>query len=251
MSEQLPRVFVGTMYCGEGDYHDACEAILSQKGVEVQHVIIANLPEKEAHNRLWHAWRNVQHDGFQMFVKVDADTVLMHDTVLLEFWKALSSNPRCTGIQAPLFDYFTNGNINGLNCFSPKVTFQDSTDNLFCDRRVDTGHDVVLRGSDVPALLTPAGKHCFKTHSLQAFHFGVHRQLKSQHDIIAKVRAAWKVEQREEGFDYTDGRSFALLGASLVRKFLGNGKFNYSDPELLQELENAYPIRKELLRVLL
>lgn len=237
------------MYAGEGDYSEACSAIVHQRGVHIQHLVIANLPEKEAHNRLWHAWRTVQHSGFDMFVKVDADTVLAHNEVLFEFWKMMHANPRITGIQAPLHDYFTNGFINGLNCFSPKVTFRDTADALFCDRQVDVNHDIVIKADGVSAALKPAGRHCHRAHGLQAFHFGVHRKLKNQDDVIQRVRLAWERERQLDGedFSYDDNRSFALLGALMADRFR-NGGFNYTDPQLEAACEEAHARRRELLK---
>jgi hypothetical protein len=231
VSDQLPRVFVGTMYCGEGDYDECMKAVRSQAGVAVQQVTVANLPEREAHNRLWKAWRDVQHDGFSMFVKVDADTVLAHDEVLLEFWKLMTSDARITGIQAPLLDYFTDGYINGLNCFSPRVTFQDTSDELFCDRQVDVDHDVVVKADAVPPTLRHAGYHCFHTTERQAFHFGLHRALKGQADIVERVRQAWLRHGDRQ-------RALALRGADAVLQFC-DGRFNYSDERFIAAFNTA------------
>jgi hypothetical protein len=234
-----PKVFVGTMYCGEGDYYRSCQSIVEQRGVDVQHMTIVNLPEKEAHNNLWEAWRTIKHNGFDMFIKVDADTVLAHEEVLLEFWKLMNSNPRITGIQAPLHDYFTDGFINGLNCFSPRVTFRDTADELFCDRQVDVDHDIVIKAGGVTERLRPAGHHCFFSTEIQAFHYGLHRQLKGQYDIINKVKAACNSNN--------DRRRFVLLGATMAPKF-ACGKFNYTDSELLGAFEEARFKQDELLK---
>ena len=234
----IAQVFVGTMYCGEGDYPHCAKTIIEQSGVTVRHQVISNLPEKEAHNRLWQAWREVQHQGYDMFVKVDADTVLAHDKVLLEFWKMMSTNPRITGIQAPLLDYFTDGFINGLNCFSPRVTFRDTADELFCDRQVDVDHDIVIKSDQVSMGLRPAGYHGFNPTDAQAFHYGVHRMLKNQASVIAAVRQAW---QRFGG----RGRTLALIGAQCAPNFREGG-FNYSDERFKVALDGVLKKYDEL-----
>lgn len=229
--EHTPQVFVGTMYCGEGDYPECTKAILGQQGVNVQHVVIANQSEKEAHNRLWQTWRDVQHSGFDMFVKVDADTVLAHPLVLREFWQMMQNSPRITGIQAPLLDYFTDGHINGLNCFSPKVTFRDTADALFCDRQVDVDHDVVVKAGGVPMTLRPAGFHCYRATDEQAFHFGLHRAMKGQTQVIDLVDQAWRRHHDRI-------RALALLGAQYA--YAGTfkaGGFNYNDERFKTALE--------------
>lgn len=225
MSDYCPQVFVGTMYCGEGDYDECTTSILSQRGVTVHHVVIVNLPEKEAHNRLWQSWRGVQKTGFDMFVKVDADTVLAHDEVLLEFWHVMKANPRVTGIQAPLQDYFTDGYINGLNCFSPRVTFRDTADELFCDRQVDVDHDVVVKSDQVPERLRHAGYHCYHATDAQAFHFGLHRALKNQTHVIDLVRQAHRRHGDRQ-------RALALLGVECAPSF-NVGGFNYGDERFM------------------
>ena len=227
------------MYCGEGDLPECLEAVLSQKGVSAKQVIIRNMAEKAAHNALWAAWREAR-PGHDMFVKVDADTVLAHDEVLLELWKTMESDPRVTGIQAPLLDYFTAGYINGLNCFSPKVTFRDTADELFCDRQVDVGHDVVIRSEKVCDRLRPAGHHCYRATDAQAFHFGLHRALKGQVGTIAQVRAAYK---REGG----RARALALLGAQASPNFAVGG-FNYSDERFKVALDGVLRRFDELAR---
>jgi len=221
MVNQAPQIFVGTMYCGEGDYSKCVKSILDQRGVIIKHTVIANLPEKEAHNRLWQTWRDVQKTGFDMFVKVDADTVLAHDEVLLEFWRMMQANPRITGIQAPLHDYFTDNLINGLNCFSPRVTFRDTADELFCDRQVDVNHDVVIKSEQVSERLNPAGYHCHHPTDEQAFHFGLHRALKNQGSVIDGVERAWSIHRDR-------ARALALIGSQYTGAFRSGG-FNYGD----------------------
>lgn len=231
---KIPRVFVGTLYSGEGDFEKCNVAIQEQLGVSVDHLVIKHLPEKEAHNALWAEWRSRQ-SSFDFFVKVDADTVLSHPNVLNKFWETLQSNPRITGIQAPLHDYFTDRFINGLNCFSPKVIFQDTKDSLFCDRKVDINHDIMISSDNVCVELKPAGKHCHNSSDLQAFHFGFHRALKRQNEILQFVRQAWDR-------DHDRLREFAILGAGAAfsKGFL---HMDYTTPvfvQLFEEIRTKY-----------
>lgn len=237
----IPKVFVGTMHCGEGDFLECCNAISNQKEVDVKHLVITNLPEKEAHNALWSAWRAAKHE-FNFFVKVDADTVLANESVLSNFWKLLQSNSRITGVQAPLLDYFTDGYINGLNCFSPRVTFRDTSDELFCDRKVDVDHDVVIGSKEIPNNLQPAGYHCYRATEAQAFHYGLHRALKGQTTVIELVKKAW---QRNR--DRT--RALALLGASCSKTFKDGG-FNYIDERFKLALDSTLQRYDELVKTL-
>jgi len=72
-----PRVFVGTLACGEAERVECSAAVAAQTGVSVTHAVIEDLPELEAHNALWDAWESAQ-AGHDLFVKIDADTV-SHD----------------------------------------------------------------------------------------------------------------------------------------------------------------------------
>lgn len=211
------------MFCGEGDFEKSSHSIGRQKGVIIQRSIISNLPEKEAHNRLWNAWRTSKSES-DLFVKVDADTVLTHENVLSDVWNVFQNDKSVTGLQAPLLDRFTGEFINGLNCFHPKVTFNDTIDELFCDRQVDVGHDRIIKANDVPTSLKPAGLHCHYATDIQAFHFGVHRALKKQTTILDRVRVKF-LEERDEL------RAWVLLGSEEVKngEFGEHDGFNYGD----------------------
>ncbi len=198
----VPRIFVGTLACGEAEFDDCCRAVATQQDVEVTHHVIANQPEFEAHNRLWEAWGRAK-AGCDLFVKVDADTVLSRPTALAEIF-ALFAIPSVTGAQILLHDYFTDRLIAGLNAFSPVVTFRQSSRRLFADR-ADSNHNVVLKG-DAVAHLAPIGWHCTHPHPRQAFHFGLHRALKKQQEVIKQCATVW-LEKRDAP------RSWALTGA--------------------------------------
>ena len=127
----------------------------------------------------------------------------------------------------------TNDLIYGLNCFSPKVVFLTSKDSLFCDRGVDTQHDLIFRTEKLPIELKPAALHCHYASIKQAFHYGVHRTLKKQFDIIEKVKSSWLKEK-------DDIRAFALIGSRLSNKLCN--QYNYGD----YEFENMFEYVKQL-----
>ena len=230
-----PKIFVGTMHTCEGDLETSLLHVQRQKGVVVTHYLVSGLKEKEAHNALWKAWRDGK-NGHDLFVKVDADTVLSSPTTLAEIYELFHRNTRVTGLQAPLHDYMTNDFINGLNAFSPRVTFNDTQDELYCDRKVDVDHDIVLRGDDLPNSLRPAGLHCHYANEKQAFHYGVHRALKGQTVVLNKVHNAFVTHHHET---QNRVRGFALIGSQFSTKFMHNRKFNYTDVEFLDAFEEA------------
>jgi hypothetical protein len=237
---QQPRIFVGTMFSNEGELQDCVAKIQAQEGVVVSHAIISNLKEREAHNALWKAWREAK-SSHDLFVKVDADTVLASTTTLLEIHTQFQNNERVTGLQAPLFDYMSDDLINGLNVFSKRVVFNDSKDELYCDRQIESGHDIILRQKDLPNSLIPAGFHCFNSTDKQAFHYGIHRMLKGQTMTLDNVFNAW-VRDRDRV------RLFALVGAHMSPRFFKNKRFNYEDQDFIEAFQEAYDRYDELVK---
>lgn len=201
-----PRIFVGTLACGEAEFDESCRVIQDQKNVLVTHHIIQDKPEYEAHNLLWHAWAD-QKDYHDLFVKIDADTVLMRDTALSDI-ASLFGNPDVTGAQILMQDYFTDDLIAGLNAFSPRVVFKNSKSKLFSDH-ADTGHKIVLKG-DAVRYLAPIAWHGKYPTPRQAFYFGYHRQMKRQKDVLRRVAKAWMTHQDA-------ARCWALAGAASVK----------------------------------
>jgi hypothetical protein len=222
-----PKIFVGTMWSGEAEFETCCAAITAQQGVNISHHVISNLPELEAHNELWSSWNRAK-SFFDLFVKVDSDTIISDPYKFRAIWETFKSNKRITGIQIPLHDYFTQKSIAGLNCFSPKVIFNMTTDKLYCDR-VDTGHDLSLKGAAVDHL-SPGGLHCAFPNKKQAFHFGLHRAMKNQRDKIKDTYLAW-VHHKD------DARAWALIGAMYAQTDLKNS-FNYTDNQFNDVIDN-------------
>lgn len=197
------KIFVGTMHSQEAEFEESRKSIFNQKDVEIFHFIVDSLPEYEAHNALWNAWNDAK-KSYDIFIKVDADTIVNDPLKFFAISEEFKKNERLTGIQIPLHDYFMNGPVLGLNCFSNKVVFTPAKSRLHADH-ADSGHDVVYRNEAV-AHLAPAGKHCAYPTDRQAFHYGLHRMKKNQRDTIIKVYRAWK----ELG---GTGRLLALYGA--------------------------------------
>jgi hypothetical protein len=213
-----PRIFVGTLFCGESEFEACCKAIADQVDVKVKHHVIKNMPEMAAHNQLWTAWNNVK-SNYDLFAKIDADTILMNQDSLKKVWNIFDSNPIVTGAQIMLHDYFTDSLIAGLNFFTPKVNFIQSRNRLMPDR-VDRNHDCVLKGDDV-SHLSPIGWHCKFPNPKQAFHYGLHRSLKKQKDVIKLLSKSW-LSNRD------NPREWALCGVLAANFWMRLG-FDYNN----------------------
>jgi hypothetical protein len=224
-------VYVGTMRCAEAEAEDSASSVAEQDGIELTHHVVSDLPEIDAHRELYGKWNEAKATrGYDMFVQVDADTVIAHKRVLFECWRALTAAraKNFTSIQAPLHDYLTDSYVLGLNCYSTDVVFLLPGDNLYCDR--STQNNRTLGPAGLPDCIKPAGLHSPRPSLPQAFHFGVHRGLKNQHQIRKNVLEAYKR-------DPSKSRGVALLGFHESPAFAKHRKFCYSDAEFQDALE--------------
>jgi hypothetical protein len=185
------RVLVCTLENGEAEFEEARLAILAQSGVEVVHIVISGLNEKAAHLRLGQIW-NHQRQRFDMFAKIDADTVLSNSLVLTRVFTRMKE-ANATGLQIRLKDYFSDSMILGANFFSPEVHFRRARLPLFPDHS-DVGHSKVLKGDQLLDL-EPVGYHCKYPNAYQSYHYGYRRFLKNQLEIVKQVIQVWKREK--------------------------------------------------------
>jgi hypothetical protein len=225
-----PRIFVGTLHSGEGDFAKCCAAINTQTNVIVTHHIVSGLNEKDAHNTLWAKWREEQ-SSHDLFVKIDADTVLSQPWILSEIFQTIRAKD-ATGLQAPLHDYMTDKLIIGLNAFTPRVVFLGTTDKLYCDRNVELGNTNVIRGADLPPTLKFVGFHCHHASNLQGFRYGVHRAMKTQDAEIQHLIWAW----RKHGDRV---RGLGVIGSLLAPRLSRLGHVDYTDQGLISAYEDA------------
>lgn len=214
------RVFVGTMESGESDWALCKEAIAQQAGVDFYHHIVSGMNERDAHIALYSEWISRRCE-FDLFLKVDADTVLSHDGVIACYVELFKKEKRLTGVQAWLHDFMTDSKIFGLNCMRNNVIITARKDSLYYDR-VDSGHDIIMRGDSLPDSINPAGLHCHSASEMQAFRYGIHRSLKNQTDIRDRVHAAWN----ENGRDRI--RGMALIGFKFASECRA---YNYTDKD--------------------
>lgn len=218
MKIALPKIMVGTLYSGESEIVQCKSMIQNQIGVQVEHIVIPNLPEAKAHRALFDIW-NKRRTEFEIFVKCDADTVLKDERSLLSIVEYKLKN-NFDGLQLRLLDYFSKQYIYGLGVFSNRVVFDKPRKKLYPDRVVDRDKYSILSGNEF-SFLEPIGYHCLNPHPVQSFRFGLHRELKNQESIIADTARNWLIEKDE-------ARMWALIGAFHAKDHWRNS-INYSD----------------------
>lgn len=223
----MKNIFVGTLFNGEAEFQQHSEIINRQKNVVVKHHVIKNLDEYGAHKKLWSDWADAK-EKFDVFVKIDADTVLK-DEYSLSNIGLLFDDPKVTGAQIKIHDYFSNSLISGLNCFSPEVLFKKKVSRLTPDK-VDYNHKIVLKGFSTEHL-EPIAFHCLTPNIKQSFFYGYHRTLKNQKPLMQLVARIW---QNEKDL----AREWALRGAFLASKSKYR-KIHFKSLLTNKQMENA------------
>lgn len=222
MSLHTPKIFVGTMSCEEEAGLERCiRSVSKQKNVDITHVVISNLGERSAHDKLYSTWQKFKNE-FDAFVQIDNDTSLRGEDTLSAMFEHLQNSfaQSYTSIQVPLHDFFQNKNIMGLNMYSKAVSWTESK-SLWCDRC--TVNNVTQTKS--PDHLVPAGNHALNPTKIQAIRYGIHRGLKrggvNSQDFVNVLDAHKKSPCVE--------RMWALYGfISSIEFFESQSKFDYA-----------------------
>ena len=245
------RILVGTLYSGENEFDECVASIKQQTYKEFEHLIIQDRPNREAHNLLFSSFAK-QADFFDILIKVDADMVLCSEDLFANLVNKMELNPDLEIFTVAVTDFFSGMLINGLNTYRNTVKWDVMKETLF----VDIPEVSPERSYYDQTELAPAAIHCKNPSRFQAFHYGVHRGLKS----IARQHSSshWALlEKTWKNFLLTkDVRiGLAILGAELVYA----GKFtqkdvDYTNPRVKDVLNyykemNSIEIQREIIRL--
>lgn len=154
---------------------DECVAsIQRQSHKDFEHFIFKNLANKEAHVTLFRAFLDRANE-FDVLVKVDADMVLANDFIFQNIVKKLSENPQIELFAIAVHDFFTDHRVWGLNAYRNTVRWDFGKETIFVDVPELAREKMLYDEKD----LAPAAFHCKNPSVFQAFHYGIHRGLKS------------------------------------------------------------------------
>ena len=167
------RLFVGTLYTIENEYEECLQSIKSQTYRKYDHYIYKDLPNKEAHLTLFKSFLD-QAANYDTLIKVDADMVLLKDTLFESIVRKLAENPQADILSIGVHDFFSDQMIWSLNAYRNTVRWNINDENLFVDRPDVEANKYLFDDKD----LAPAAIHCKNPSPYQAFHYGVHRALK-------------------------------------------------------------------------
>jgi hypothetical protein len=223
------KILVGTLYTIENEFDECRKSIEKQTYKNYDHMVIKNLPKKEAHDTLYGTFMDAT-DTYDLLVKVDADMVLYKDDVFEKIVDKFSRDPELDLLLIAINDYFTDELLIGMNVFRNTVRWNRNSDNLMTDR-VHIGETIRKTEKDYDDI-APAAVHCPDPSPFQAFHFGFHRGMKAYH-----AGSNWRILRSI--FNHykrnPDTRlAYALLGANAAF----TGKFtleniSYNDNTLL------------------
>lgn len=212
------RILVVTLYSGENELNESINSVKSQKGLDIKHEVIENLPKQLAHQNLYRIF-NDNRDKYDYFAKLDADMKFSHPNSLSNILRNFSSDVDV--LSCTVHDGITNMDMQSFNVFSSRCKFQpENNDALFTDRvEIDyPGKHLSYVDAERNVL------HAFNPSDFQAFMFGVHRALKVMQygsyllrieNAYHQKRILWNAYR-----NYIDNKSQpalkALIGASLV-----------------------------------
>lgn len=237
------KFLVGTMYCGENEFEDCVRSIEGQTGVEVEHFVVRDLPNKEAHDTLYRRFMDGA-DRCDVFVKVDADMVLVRDDLFDRIAAKFDALPKLKDLEIAVLDFFSDRLMPGMHAFRSTVTWQRNEESLFVDYNTFEPDERLRDDTE----LAPAARHCTNPSPFHAFHFGIHRALKviqPGHTTINRVagRDHWETLERTRAKFVRTGDlriGLAVLGAEVaLRGGLDPARVDYGDA-ISKELFDRY-----------
>jgi len=166
------KVLVVTLFSGENEYEECCQSVMKQKYVDIEHVKIENLPNQEAHQKLYELF-NRRRNEFDFMAKLDADMALVYQDSLASLLEKF--NDEISTLSVTVHDHLTNRDMQSFNIFRNDCFFHFKTnDPLFTDKlkvqRAGKQLSIVDERRNVI--------HAFNPSTFQAFMFGVHRAMK-------------------------------------------------------------------------
>ena len=230
----MNRIFVGTLYSGENEFEECLASIQNQTYQNFKHFIYKNLPNVEAHHTLFSDFKS-KADQFDFLVKVDADMVICSDQLFANIVRKMTDDPEIDVFSIAVRDFFSGELINGLNTYRNSANWDFTKDTMFVDIPEVSRERTFFDQTD----LAPAAIHCKNPSNLQAFHYGVHRGLKSIQKIHSTTHWAFLEKTWQNFLEVKDPRiGLAVLGAELVYA----GKFtkadvDYTNPKVSKVLE--------------
>jgi len=246
------RLLVGTLHTIENEFEECITSIKEQRYQNFEHVILKNIPNKEAHDTLYKTFME-RADEFDLFIKVDADMVIENKNLFSGIVYKFRKNPLMKDLEIAVYDFFSEQLIWGMHTYRNNVKWQKNEENLFVDSCPVLPEEKIYDDSD----LAPAAIHCKNPSLFQAFHYGVHKALKIIQPGRKNIRKEytfyhWNIlEKMHQHFNRTcDKRvGMAVLGAELTfRGGIYPEHISYTNPLIKKKFQAVATITSEELK---
>ena len=117
------RILVGTLYTIENEFEECVSSIRRQTYPNFKHIVIKNLPLKEAHDTLYQTFVD-RSDEFDLLIKVDADMVVPDEEFFTKIVSKFRQNEWLELLQVHCYDYFSDRLIAGLNTYRNSMRWE-------------------------------------------------------------------------------------------------------------------------------
>lgn len=168
------RCLIGTLNAGENELESCERAIAAQTYTNWSHIRFDDLPEYEAHRRLYAEFM-ARSAEFDLFLKIDADMVLRTSQSLGRIVNFIRRRPAVDHVSFAVHDYLTDSPLLGLHAFTNRAVWRAPADPY----RPDVDPEIPGRRLSVRFAPAPVAYHACCPHEYQAFHFGAHRAVKA------------------------------------------------------------------------
>jgi hypothetical protein len=237
------RIFVGTLYTIENEFEECVASIERQSYRNFQHFVFRNLPNKKAHDTLYRSFMEKAGE-FDLMIKVDADMVIEDEHLFAKIVERFRSNGQLKDLEIAVHDFFSDRLIWGMHTYRNTVEWRQTDEDLFVDACPLDENERIHDDSE----LAPAAIHCKNPSPFQAFHYGVHKALKTiqpgckEIDYGYTLYHWYNIESTRQNFFRTRDRriGFAILGAELAfRGSIWPHHLDYTNP-FLEKLYKPY-----------
>ena len=166
----MHKVLILLLSSGENELEDSKLSIQNQKNIDFDVLHIKDLPNKEAHVKLY---RTIEEniDQYSLFLKVDADMVFADDFKLEEIAKCFNEDKELDHIAFSVFDWYSQKAIIGMHAFSNRCFWPKFDDLLF----VDPSPSYPGKSKIVWESPAPVAYHSPNPSIIESIQFGFHR----------------------------------------------------------------------------
>lgn len=236
------QILVGTLKTIENEFEECVESIEKQTHQNFEHVVLEDLPKKEAHDTLYRTFMQ-RADEFDLLIKVDADMVIEDDELFAKIVDRFREHPQLKDLEIAVYDFFSDRLIWGMHAYRNTTTWETSDEELFTDRGALVNSEEHMFDDED---LAPAAIHCKNPSPFQAFHYGIHKALKTIQPgtwpkSTSDIQFHWtNIQETREHFHETGDRrlGFAVLGAEFgLREEVRPKHISYSNPHLRNHFE--------------